>query len=144
MTHRHMTPLSSLALSAALALGWLVMPAGTHAASKPQTWRGNGWNLTLVFKQMSYGEAFHGTLKHNGKSFVVQGDWIPAGDAGGDLLRLYGLAFGTTRGLVSVATLYSTCNPNCAAARTYKLTPVAPWTLPGMGKGKAVTLTIQA
>src|SRR5579864_2918512 len=144
MSRRILAALSAIALAAILAACWPAAAPGVHAASRTSVFRSNGWTLTITFKQQPYGETFHGSLKHAGKTYVTQGDWIPAGDAGGDLLRFYGLAFGTVRGLVSVATLYSTCNPNCAAARTFKLAPVSPWTLPGMGKGRSVILTAQA
>jgi hypothetical protein len=85
----------------------------------------------------------HGTFKSAGRSYRVEGDWIPAGDAGGDLLRFYGMAFGSVKGLVGVATLYSTCVPNCASARTYQLKAVPGFSIPGM-KAQSITLTLRS
>jgi len=63
--------------------------------------------------------------------YHVEGDWIPAADCGGDLLRFYGHPYAGIRSLVSVATLYNTCDRDCVGSRTYALSNISFWTLPG-------------
>jgi hypothetical protein len=119
-------------------------PTATHTG----VWTGSGWTLTLNF---SGGETkpFVGSFRSAHKSFAVKGDWIPAGDAGSDLLRFYGHPFTPTMpiGLVGVAILYNTCTPYCAASKHYKLVVVPTLTLPKKLPGTGTTslaLTIHA
>ncbi|MGH2444243.1 MAG: hypothetical protein ACRDFX_13895 [Chloroflexota bacterium] len=123
----------------------LAVPGGSSVAASTTThFRGNGWTLTLVSGHAPYAPVLRGTLMHNGQRYHTEGDWIPAGDAGGDLLRFFGHPFPNVkfRGLVGVATLYSTCVPNCAASRVYSLKALSGWTLPGT-KVHSVHITIQ-
>lgn len=132
-----------LLCSLAVAGATVCLPAVSHAAGVSR-FSGSGYVLTLQVGQASYGSTLHGTLTYRGTAYVVQGDWIPAGDAGGDLLRFFGHPFpgNTMVGLVSVATLYNMCTPNCAAGRTFQLKPLGPWTLPGRAKGGSVLLKV--
>jgi hypothetical protein len=123
---------SALILAAASAAVPTARPA--LAAGHTSHMTAAGWNLTIVSGKDAYGLTLTGSIVHNGKSYRMLGDWIPAGDAGGDLLRFYGSPFNGVKGLVSVATLYSTCEPNCAASRTYVLHSLAEWSLPGTSK----------
>jgi hypothetical protein len=104
------------------------------AAGKPRvfTYRGSGWTLSIWSLKSPY-SAIRGTLSHAGQSYHVEGDWIPAGDAGGDLLRFFGHPFQSSSfvGLVGLATLYNTCSPDCADGRTYLLKGAMGWVLPG-------------
>jgi AhpD family alkylhydroperoxidase len=82
-----------------------------------------------------------GTFRSAKQTFQVQGDWIPAGDQGSDLLGFFGHPFGPTSpmGLVGLATLTNTCTPSCVASHQYKLTetsvsPQLSTKLPGVGK----------
>jgi opacity protein-like surface antigen len=104
------------------------------AAAHTSHFTAAGWTLTLVSGNAAYGSTLTGSIVHNGKSYMMLGDWIPAADAGGDLLRFYGSPFDHVKGLVSVASLYSTCVPNCASSRTFVLHSLAEWSLPGTSK----------
>jgi hypothetical protein len=119
--------------------------SSASAAVKKSIYAGNGWKLTLTFAQMSYGETFHGSLTHGKKSYRTEGDWIPAADAGADLLRFYGQPFPNVKaqGLISVAILSNTCTPYCAASTTYTLAPISSWTLPGQSKAHPIQLKLQ-
>jgi hypothetical protein len=148
MSRKSLLAVAPIALAATLGTVWPGSQFKTQAATHTERYKAAGWTMALTSAQKAYGLTFTGNLTHNGKTYMVQGDWIPAGDAGGDLLRIYGTPFGTVKGLVSVATLYSTCEPNCAAARKVVLAPLgspseADWSLPGMTNHKSVTLTIQ-
>lgn len=115
-----------------LTLAVLAVPMAPNAhAARSITYRAPGWKLTITGSTAPYGEVMSGTLTHAGKQYRMLGDWIPAGDAGSDLLRFYGVPFGTQQGLVSVAILFNTCTPYCAASRTYKLRTLWRWKLPG-------------
>lgn len=108
--------------------------AGTAAAVRTTwTYKGAGYTLTLTFGHVWFGYTDHGTLAYHNHRYHVEGDHVPAGDAGGELLRFYGHPFGNVSplGLISVATLYNTCEPSCASGRTYALTTVMDWRLPG-------------
>lgn len=127
-------------------VGFWCLPGGVHAASSA-TYTGGGWTLKLTFGQAAYGQTMSGRFYSGNKSYPVHGDWIPAGDAGSDLLRFYGHPFGprSAVGLVGVATLANTCTPNCATSRHYKLTAVPLYRgttakLPGVGKASLVVL----
>jgi hypothetical protein len=130
--------MTALLLGAAAALPASSAPG--LAAGHSETLKGQGWTLTTVSGQAGYGLTLTGSLTHNGVTYKMLGDWIPAGDAGGDLMRFYGVPFKGVKGLVSVATLYSTCNPNCAAAKTLVLKALGQWVLPG-STAKKVTLS---
>ena len=131
----------------ALALILIVLtslPGATRAAEKHiGIWTGSGWTLTLSFPTGNQTQPFKGTFRSAHKSFQVKGDWIPAGDAGSDLLRFYGHPFTATSpiGLVGVAILYNTCNPYCAASKHYKLVVVPTLTLPKKLPGTGTTST---
>lgn len=119
--------------------------AGTHTG----VWTGSGWTLTLNFPGGGETKPFVGSFRSAHKSFQVKGDWVPAGDAGSDLLRFYGHPFTPTMpiGLVGVAILYNTCVPYCAASKHYKLVVVPTLTLPKKLPGTGTTslaLTIHA
>jgi hypothetical protein len=124
-------------------LAGLGMQSATNVYAKARTWiyTAPSWTLTLTFySQASYGLTLTGSLnlQYLGlktQSFHVEGDWIPAGDSGGDLLRFYGHPFNSRSwGLVSVATFYSTCDPDCATSPLFDLTSIRPWTLPTVPK----------
>jgi hypothetical protein len=72
----------------------LVGAAPGAQAATSSTFVGSGWTLTLSYSQGANGQVMAGTFHSRKKSFRVAGDWIPAGDAGGDLLRFYGHPFG--------------------------------------------------
>lgn len=115
------------------------------SAATSSTFVGGGWTLTFTYSQTANGQVMAGTFHSNKKSFRVAGDWIPAGDAGGDLLRFYGHPFGQRSpiGLVGVATLVNTCNPYCAASTHYRLREVPNLvtlrtTVPGVGRASIV------
>lgn len=129
----------------ALIVGAVFWRSQAHAASVTTVYKGSGWTLTMTSAKASYGTAYSGSFKSTSKSFPMHGDWIPAGDAGGELLRFYGHPFtpSAPMGLVGLATLYSTCQPNCAQSRTYTLRGIAPFTkLPGVNRA-TLTLKIQ-
>jgi hypothetical protein len=139
----------SLTLTLALLLllpSALPATAQTARARSTGTWTGAGWTLTLTFPGGNRTKPLQGTFRSAHNSFPVQGDWIPAADAGSYLLRFYGHPFAPTSpiGLVGVAILYNTCTPYCAASKHYKLlvvpTLTLPKTLPGTGT-RALTLT---
>jgi hypothetical protein len=139
----HLKPIAvSVALAVAGAAAVHAAPSHVDAASKVITVKGNGYTLFTSARQMGYGLTVQGSLLHNGVRYKMLGDWIPAGDAGGDLLRFYEKPFNGVHGLVSVATLYNECVPNCAASRTYLLGTLGQWTLPGSQK-KAVKIVQQ-
>lgn len=124
--------LTALILTLSLALaGSLPATALGAPAKSTGVWTGSGWTLTLIFSKGAT-TPFHGSFRSAHRSFQVRGDWIPAGDAGSDLLRFYGHPFTPTSpiGLVGVAILYNTCTPYCAASRHYKLVVVPTLTLP--------------
>jgi hypothetical protein len=129
----------------ALLVSAMLWRSQARAAPTKTVFKGGGWTLTLNSARTSYGQALSGSFTSRTRSFPVHGDWIPAGDAGGDLLRFYGHPFTPSfpMGLVGLATLYSTCQPNCAQARTYTLRGIAPFPrLPGVNRG-ILTLRIQ-
>lgn len=117
--------------------------AETGAGSQVSVFTGSGWTLRLHSVKSRY-RSIQGTLRHGTHQYHVEGDWIPAADAGGDLLRFYGHALPRTSyyGLVGVATLYNTCNPNCAAGRHYALKALSQWSLPGTAR-RNVILVVQ-
>jgi hypothetical protein len=137
MKLRVLAPCALLPIAMSLAL-----PAA--AAPKAFTYTGGGLTLTLSGGKAPYGSTLHGSLTVKGTRYRVLGDWIPAGDAGGDLLRFYGHPFPGNKamGLVGVATLYSTCNPNCAAATTYNLHAIGQFQIPGT-KAATVKVTLR-
>jgi hypothetical protein len=135
MKHKLLLTLALLLLS----YGSLAQRAS--AASHTSRLTGGGWTLTIIAKQAPYGLTMTGSFRSANRSFKMSGDWIPAGDAGSDLLRFYGHPFGpkSPMGLVGVATLTNTCNPNCAASKHDILGEVSGLpqlnsTLPGVGK----------
>src|SRR5437588_8954970 len=83
----------------------LGLTSSRASAAAASTFVGGGWTLTLSYSQTAHGQVMAGTFHSNKKSFRVAGDWIPAGDAGSDLLRFYGHPFGQRSpiGLVGVA-----------------------------------------
>ena len=123
----------------------LTSTSSDAVAATPSSFVGGGWTLTLTYSQTANGQVMAGTFHSSKKSFRVAGDWIPAGDAGSDLLRFYGHPFGQRSpiGLVGVATLANTCNPYCAASTHYRLREVPNLitlrtTLPGVGRASLV------
>lgn len=121
----------TLLVCAALALAH---PGPSFATARHVfTYRGAGYTLKIHARHASYGSTLQGSLTFKHRTYHVEGDWIPAGDAGGDLLRFYGHPFPNNSfiGLISVATLYNMCQPNCAQGVTYALTTLANWRLPG-------------
>jgi hypothetical protein len=122
----------------------VVISTPTSAAGRISMFRGNGWSLTLTASQAPYGSTVQGTLVHGSKRYQVEGDWIPAADEGGDLLRFYGHPFPGQKllGLVGTATLYNACIPFCAASKTYYLKPLPSFGIPGYTKTRAITLKL--
>jgi hypothetical protein len=117
---------------------FLTFAIASPAGAAPQTERyiGAGYTLTITYARTYYTSSpstLHGRLLYSGHAYHVEGDWIPAASQGGDLLRIYGHPFlgQPFVGLVSVATLYNTCDPDCADGLTYALTALQAWRLPG-------------
>ncbi|MGH2448000.1 MAG: hypothetical protein ACRDFS_05290 [Chloroflexota bacterium] len=122
-----------------VAAGIFAGASPSFAASHTSVFQGHGYTLNLVAGHSKYGLTQTGSLRVKGKVYQLRGDWIPAGDAGGELLRFFGTAFGHVKGLVGVATLYDTCIPNCAASRHYQLSAMIGFSIPGpAGKGKVI------
>jgi hypothetical protein len=118
------------------------LPATARAGTTHTgVWTGSSWTLTLHFPSSGETHPFQGSFRSAHHSFQVRGDWIPAGDAGSDLLRFYGHPFtpNSPIGLVGVAILYNTCTPYCAASRHYKLVVVPTLSLPKKLPGTGTT-----
>lgn len=122
------TALCTLALA-----GITILPSLAQAANNTAKYTAKGYTLSITGYQSQYGQMFKGTWTAHNKRYHVEGDWVPAADAGSDLLRFYGKPFPGMKGLglVAVATLADTCQPNCAASKTYMLKALSNWKLPG-------------